>query len=740
MANNLAATGWELSEPGFASQADKVSMPALDGTSSQVVRFGLYEVDLAARELRREGKTVKLQDRPFEVLLILLERPGQIITREEFRQRLWSADTFVDFDASLNTSINKLRQALSDNAENPRFIATAGRRGYRFVAPASVVKAEGPALESPIASIEIGTPATVGNRRLWWKYSAAVLCALLLLGIALLAALLPEPLPKVSSVTQISHDGLLDPWGRIASDGARLFFLDRIGGHWTLMQVPASGGEAQPFPEQSRNLRIADVSPDRGELLTFSFGGRSGDLPLSITSVVGGQPRRVGNIVADDAVFSPDGRRILFSRPDGIYSCLRDGSQVQQLVALQGRSEDPRWSNDGRRLRFTLHDRTGDGSSIWEVSADGSNLHAVDLHLPVPGSTYSGRWSADGRYFFFDSMHDGIQSIWALRESPRGWRLRAARPVQLTFGPNNYGGLIAGSNKDRVFVWSGNEHLEVARYYADSGRIEPLLAGTRSPSVTLAPAGDRLSFATGGELWRSRVDGSQRELLVSGSPPIDDIRWSPDGRRILFHAAESGTRGRFFIVAADGGVPAEVPLGNGQEPAWSPDGEGIVFAKWATEHDASLSQSGIYLLDLRSSRITKVPGSEGLVHPSLSPDRRYFAAITNFDLNPTEPTRVKLFDVQTQTWAEIDHGTLVNPVEWSSDSKSIYYQDILGEGQPAFRYSTIAKKAERFMDFTPLINAGYVRCSWKGFAPDGALIVSLRRNEVNIYRLDLDLP
>lgn len=104
---------------------------------SRVLRFGLYEADLDAAELRKNGLKVKLQDRPFEILKILLERPGEVITREEFRQRLWPADTFVDFDHSLNGSINKLRQVLDDDADNPRFVATAGRRGYRFIAPVS---------------------------------------------------------------------------------------------------------------------------------------------------------------------------------------------------------------------------------------------------------------------------------------------------------------------------------------------------------------------------------------------------------------------------------------------------------------------------------------------------------------------------------------------------------------------------------------------------------------------------
>src|ERR1700680_2282039 len=104
---------------------------------SRVVRFGLYEAGLDTGELLKDGSRVKLQERPFQILTILLERPGEMVTREEFRRRLWSADTFVDFDHSLNASITKLRQALDDDADNPPFVATAGRRGYRFIAPVS---------------------------------------------------------------------------------------------------------------------------------------------------------------------------------------------------------------------------------------------------------------------------------------------------------------------------------------------------------------------------------------------------------------------------------------------------------------------------------------------------------------------------------------------------------------------------------------------------------------------------
>ena len=103
--------------------------------SSRIVRFSVFELDLAAGELRKNGAKLRLQEQPFQVLALLLERAGDVVTREEMRQKLWPADTFVDFDHSLNTAVNKLRETLGDSASSPRFIETLARRGYRFIAP-----------------------------------------------------------------------------------------------------------------------------------------------------------------------------------------------------------------------------------------------------------------------------------------------------------------------------------------------------------------------------------------------------------------------------------------------------------------------------------------------------------------------------------------------------------------------------------------------------------------------------
>src|SRR5579871_1482261 len=122
----------------------------------RVFRFGVFEADEAAAELRRQGLRVKLHSQPFQVLIMLLERPSELITREEMRQQLWGADTFVDFDHGLNTAVNKIREALDDSASKPRYIETVSGKGYRFIAPVAAPKP--PTLEAPQANTLLTAP------------------------------------------------------------------------------------------------------------------------------------------------------------------------------------------------------------------------------------------------------------------------------------------------------------------------------------------------------------------------------------------------------------------------------------------------------------------------------------------------------------------------------------------------------------------------------------------------------
>ena len=158
-------------------------------SNPRIVRFASFEVDLASEELRKNGLKIKLSGQPFQILAMLLERPGQVLTREELQKKLWPAGTFVDFDHSLNTAINKIRETLGDSAENPHFIETLARRGYRFIAPVDrlgkTTPATEPSSEQGTQEEQIKLTSGPGARTQWkWRIGVGAMCLIVATSIA----------------------------------------------------------------------------------------------------------------------------------------------------------------------------------------------------------------------------------------------------------------------------------------------------------------------------------------------------------------------------------------------------------------------------------------------------------------------------------------------------------------------------------------------------------------------------
>jgi TolB-like protein/DNA-binding winged helix-turn-helix (wHTH) protein/Tfp pilus assembly protein PilF len=196
-------------------------------TVPRVVRFGVFEVDLHARELRKQGMQIKLQEQPFQVLAFLLEHAGEIVTREQLREKLWPADTFVDVDNSVNAAINRLREALGDSAESPRFVETLPRRGYRFVAPVTEVKrsaggvtslSTGAATETPPDEVP-GTSSKAG------KYQRKLLIALGLAVTLTFASVWTWEKWRASSPPHITSLAVL-PLENLSGDPSQEYFAD----------------------------------------------------------------------------------------------------------------------------------------------------------------------------------------------------------------------------------------------------------------------------------------------------------------------------------------------------------------------------------------------------------------------------------------------------------------------------------------------------------------------------------
>ncbi len=679
--------------------------------------FAKFEVDLRAGELRKQGKQVKLQDQPFHVLAVLLHHSGQVVTREELRKQIWPEHTFVDFDNSLNTAVNKLREALGDSADSPRFIETLPRRGYRFLAEVIPGRPQSPDLARK-RKIPVGAAVSV----------LVGLCA------SIIAFLIfsPARIPRVVGVTQVTRSGRVDPWGGIKSDGSRIFFLERAGDRWNLMQSSVGGGEPQRVATPFRNTRLLDTSPDRTEFLIASFTDRNGPMPLWIWPVQGGAPQRVGEIMAYDAAWS--GQKIIYSQNEGVYGAERDGTGSRLLAATQGRPGVFAWSPDHGRLRFTLEDGNFRTSSIWEMAANGEHLHRLFPGVVEAPHDSNGVWAEDGRYFFFEAKWGPSVELWAIQDKGSLLHRSQNRPVRLTVGPEEFTHPTVAGRK--VFATGVGNKTEVIRFDPKSGQSVNLF---QAWGAKYARDGQSVAYVSStGSLRKIKANGTEEVSLTLPPLDTDGPAWSPDGEQIAFRGRlHSDQPWRLYLASAHGGSPHEIAPGEQEQgqPTWSPDGKLVAFGEEEGPTAGMTAQTSIKVLELATHQLSRLPDSFGKSFPSWSPDGRFIAALS------VDERKLLLFDLRTKTWSQVAEGHLIGGgLTWSEDSKSLYFQDLLGPSQPVYRLRTDRRKIEFVTNFEPLLQGSVSRCGFQGLTPDGALVVSLLRNHADIYALSMDLP
>jgi Tol biopolymer transport system component len=233
-----------------------------------------------------------------------------------------------------------------------------------------------------------------------------------------------------------------------------------------------------------------------------------------------------------------------------------------------------------------------------------------------------------------------------------------------------------------------------------------------------------------GTLWRSKVDGSERLQITF--PPLKALlpRWSPDAKQIAFNATLPGGNWNVYLVSTEGGNPQRIlPSEQSQmDASWSPDGNSMVFGTFST-----VLKAPIYTIDLRSKRVSPLPGSMGLFSPRWSPDGRYIAAITFADL------KLVLFDFATQKWTEA-FDSEIGYLSWSHDGKYIYFQDVRNS-ERIVRLRISDRKLENVLDMRNvgrLITGSFV--SWFDLAPDDSPLFARDIGSAEIYALDVQWP
>ena len=271
--------------------------------STPVYEFGAFRLEPENRLLTRDGQAVALTPKAFDALVLLAERKGKLVTKDELMSALWPG-TFVS-ESNLTQTIFMLRKALGESASEQRFIVTVPGSGYRFAAPLDrrIAKPGEPSLAA----------ATDRNVSLQFNWRAGLLVALtaIVAFIILFRAMAPLPAPRVEQARQAPLSNYADPGQNILSDGARLFFVESIGNQYHLVETSVAGGNPvrleQPFP----GTKILDISADRTEFLIGKFDNRYEPDALYVWPVQGGSPARIGNIYAKDASWTPNGRDIL---------------------------------------------------------------------------------------------------------------------------------------------------------------------------------------------------------------------------------------------------------------------------------------------------------------------------------------------------------------------------------------------------------------------------------------------
>ena len=725
----------------------------------QILQFGVFEVDLAQGELRKHGRKIKLQERPFQLLAALLERPGQVVTREELVRRLWN-DTLVDFDNGLNIATKKIREALDDDAAMPRYVETLPRRGYRFIAP---VQARAlPTVDTPAAkppqpvalpaapvALQAAPPAVApapAHRRATYGRIAALLVVLFFAVRIYWLSTQTRP-PRLVQVVQLTQTGQIELGNGVATDGTRVYFTMREGGRWSLAQVSVEGGAPLPLPlpqeQPLSNPDILDISPDRSNLLLSSGSGTEAERPFWVLPTVGGSPRRVGDVAGHDGAWSRDGSSIVFARGAALYLVSNDGTDARKLLDTPGVPYSIRWAPASRAdvLRFSMRSPGLGPSTLWEVSANGAGLHSFlpnwTTGAAEPDGDDNGDWAANGKYYLFRALRGRVSSVYAMRAFRRFPRAFEGPPVLIYSTPLEFSSLAPHPDGKRIFFTAGQQRLELLRYDGRHSQFAQFLSGVQGRWVAFSKDGQWIAYVTAPDdiLWRSRPDGSQRLQLTSPPMRASQPRWSPDGSRIVFGGGPAGHASRVYLIPSTGGAPEAVTDSPSidSNASWSADGNSIVFARQPLA--GTSGQDGLYSMDLKTKKPALLVGSETFSQPAWSPDGRSITA-TNRD-----GTQIRLLNLETRQWTPLAAGEGLGSPFWSKDGKSVYYQEALAADQPIFRVALAgAKKKEKIADAQQISQSNSIGYLLAGLSPDDTPIVAVIYTNSDIYALGVDLP
>jgi len=578
---------------------------------------------------------------------------------------------------------------------------------------------------SPISTTAVG----IAPRPIWRVVALGGL-AVAIVAILVFWWLMPERVPIVEGVTQLTNDRIAKE--NLVTDGLRIYF-DKVndGG---LSQVAVTGGETGIVPTKpGSNFGLVGITPDLSKLLV----SEGADSALSLLPLPAGEPRRLdlNTNGTSTASFFPDGRMV-WIRGSTVSVAEKDGSSPRKLTDVPGMGEYPVVSPDAGRIRLTVTDDQFH-RSIWEMRSDGTGLHQLLKGWPGSLGEQGDAWTPDGEYFLFHSQGTGRSDLWALPER-KTFLGKARLPIRLTNGPISFDMIRPSLDGKKLFAIGSTLRGELVRYDARTGHFIPYLSGMSAIGTTASRDGKWIAYVSYPDhaLWRVNPDGSGRVQLTFPPMMVFYPQISPDGSKIAFSGLTEAGLGLYVLELRGKTIERLVDLGHA--PTWSPDGNSLAFsALVAGKHiwdEPPFDE--IHIIDLRARKITVIADPSGSRYAPWWPSPNQVVAYG------VEDSKLHLYDFKTGKWSQLGPADIDN---WtpSLDGGSLF---LLGDepgGMAVFRVRTPDFHVETIVKLTDLrltqeeILHGGESGRWMGITADGSPVMTRDVGSDEIYALDV---